>query len=524
MRSLGSLVRLFVVTAFALLLVPIVGAPAQAASGTITGIAVDSDGKPLKNVYWELYTRDGDEWTTLQFGPKLTDSSGRFTQQVQVGGQYRVCFSDSYYGESDSAEFYWQPEERHRDRCWPSASSWQSAQTWTSTAAAPSKTFTVTLPVQGLGMAPVDPFILGTYEVGDPLTIVGQEGWRPTNAQFSYQWMSQSGATPSAAIPGATSATFVPTAAQSGKWVYATVTASLPGYKPAKLTTPVSKVGTTHVQPTSPLTITGTAAPGNSLTASFGKPDNTYSEITWYVDGVPQPRYKSYDAASSTFPVTAAHSGARIDARLSIYAKDGNGNYVDGSDTFQRAVAQVSGSRPAQSLPAAAAPAGTPTVGRVLSAPSSVSADPKATLKYQWLRGSAAIKDATKRQYKVLPVDVNKQLKVRVSVSRPGWPTTFVSTSKATVAKRALKAGRVSVVGAAKVGSRLTAKATGWGPGSVKFRYHWLRNGHAVRGATKASYKVQKADRGRVLKVRVTATKPSYLSVTKTSSGRKIPR
>ena len=513
------------VAALALLLIPIAATSAQAATGTITGTAVDSNGKPLENVYWGLYTLEGGEWTTLQFGPKLTNSAGRFSRQVQVGGQYRVCFSDSYYGESDSAEFYWQPEVRHQERCWTNASSWQTAQTWTSTAAAPSKTLSVTLPIQGLGMAPVDPFILGSYQVSDPLTIVGQEGWRPTNAQFSYQWMSQSDGAPVAAIPGATSATFVPTAAQSGKWVFASVTATLPGYKPAKLTTPATKVGTAHVQPTSPLKITGTATPGATLTASFGKPANTYSEISWFVDGVPQPRYTSYNSASSTFPVSAAHSGARVDARLKIYRTDIGGNYVDGSDTYQRALVQVSGSRPAQALPAATAPAGRPTVGRILSAPARVTADPKATLNYQWLRGVAAIGGATASRYKVRDVDVNKALKVRITVSRPGWPNKYVSTSTATtVAKRALKIGQVKAAGNAKVGHRLTAHTTGWRPSSVKFRYRWLRNGHPVRGATQAHYKIRKADRGMVIKVRITATKPTYLSVTKTSNGRKVPR
>jgi len=518
------LLRPFLVAALALLLVPTAAVPAQAATGTITGIAVDSAGKPLENVYWELYTLEGGEWTTLQFGPKLTDGAGRFSRQVQVGGQYRVCFSDSYYGESASAEFYWQPEVRHYDRCWPNATSWQTAQTWKSTTAAPSRTFSVSLPRQGLGMAPVEPFILGSYKVGEPLTIVGQEGWRPTNANFSYQWMTQSDGSPSAAIPGATSSTFVPTAAQSGTWIYASVTASLPGYKPAKLTTPVTKVGTAKVQLTSPLMITGAADPGATLTASLGKPANTYSEIRWFVDGVPQPRYTSYNSAASTFPVAAGHSGARVDARLKIYRTDGDGNYVDGSDTYQRAVVQVSGSRPAQALPAAAAPAGTPTVGRTLSAPAGVTADPKATLSYQWLRGAAAIEGASASRYKVRAVDVNKALKVRVTVSRPGWPNKYVSTSTATVAKRALKVGQVKVAGEAKVGHRLTARATGWRPASVKFRYRWLVNGHAVRGATKAHYVIRKGDRRKVIKVRVTATKPSYLSISKTSKGRKVAR
>ena len=45
-----------------------------------------------------------------------------------------------------------------------------------------------------------------------------------------------------------------------------------------------------------------------------------------------------------------------------------------------------------------------------------------------------------------------------------------------------------------------------------------------MRGPPQSHYKIRKADRGKVIKVRVTATKPTYLSVTKTSSGRKIPR
>lgn len=520
-----SFLRPVLFAAFALLLIPIAATPAQAATGTITGIAVDSNGKPLENVYWELYTLEGGEWTTLQFGPKLTDSAGRFSRQVQVGGQYRVCFSDSYYGESPSSgSVYWQPEVRHQDKCWTNANSWETAQTWTSTAAAPSKTVSVTLPTQGLGMAPVAPFILGSYQVGDPLTVVGQEGWRPTNTQFSYQWMSQSDGSPATAIPGATSATFVPTAAQSGNWVWAAVTASLPGYKPAKLTTPVSKVGTAHVQLTSPLVISGTATPGATLTASFGKPANTYSEIDWFVDGVPQPAYKSYDSASASFPVVAAHSGARVEARLKIYSRDDNG-YIDGSDTFQRAAVQVSGSRPAQALPAAAAPAGLPTVGRILSAPAGVTADPNATLNYQWLRGATAIGGATTSRYTVQVADVSKTLKVRVTVSRPGWPTTYVSTSRATsVAKRTLTVGKLRAAGVARAGRLLTARTTGWRPTSVKFHYRWLRNGHPVGGATTARYKIRNADRGKVIKVRITATKPTYVSVIKTSIGRKVAR
>ena len=336
--------------------------------------------------------------------------------------------------------------------------------------------------------------------------------------------MSRKGSTV-APIAGATSATFTPTAALAGTWIWVEVTASRAGYKPATLTTPSTMVGgSQHVQPTSPLRITGSAQAGSTLTASFGKPAKTYSEITWFVDGVPQPKAKTYDAATSRFTVASAHAGARIDARLRIYRFDDAGNYVDGSDAYQRAQVQVAGSRPAKPLVATPKVAGTPTVGRTLAAPARVTADANATVSYQWLRGSSAIKGATKSRYRVTSSDVGKTLKVRVSVRRPGWWNPYVSTSNATVGKRALKAGSVKVSGTAKVGRKLTAKTAKWGPKPVKVRYRWLRNGRAIKGATKSTYEVRRSDKGKVIRVRVTVSKAKYLTVTKNSAGRKIRR
>lgn len=519
------LLRPLLLAVLALLLVPLTATSAQAADGTISGTALDANGKPLRNVYWDIYTWDGDEWSSeLYFGPKLTNAKGRFSYKVPVGGKYRVCFQDSYYQEDFDGTGFWQPEVRHRDTCWPNATSVDAAQTWTSTAAAPSKHFTVTMAKQGLGMAPVQPFAVGTYDIGKPLTVIGQEGWRPTNATFTYRWMSltSDGARPTP-IPGATSATFVPTSAQSGKGVWAEVTATRAGYKPVTWSTAYSKVGVPHAQPLSPLKITGSAKPGSTLTASFTKAANTRSELTWFVDGVPQPKYTGWEITNSRFPVTAAHAGARIDVRLSIYLADEVG-YIDGSSTFHRAQVQVSGSRPAQPLRTVPAVKGTATVGRVLVAPRTVTADPAERVSYQWTRSGAAIKGATANRYKVRAADVNRTLRVRVTVSRPGWWNTYTSTSTAAVAKRALKKGTVKVTGTAKVGKKLKAKTAKWGPKPVKVRYRWLRNGKPIKGATKATYKVKKADRRKVIKVRVTVKKPKYLTVVKTSKGRKIKR
>lgn len=55
----------------------------------------------------------------------------------------------------------------------------------------------------------------------------------------------------------------------------------------------------------------------------------------------------------------------------------------------------------------------------------------------------------------------------------------------------------------------------------VTLSYQWLRGGKAIKGATKASYKLTAKDRGGRLSVRVTASKPGYQSaklVTKASA------
>lgn len=525
-RPLRSLtVRALAAAALAVALLPATATPAQAAEATITGVAQDTNGKPLTFVHWEIHELVNGTWSTgLQFGPKLTDENGRFSWKMPVGGTYRVCFSDTYYDRANTPSGYWQPEVRHRDTCWPNATTLESAQSWTPTAANQSKTFAVKMPRQGLGMAPVEPFVNGTYEIGKPLTVVGQEGWRPTNATFTYRWMQRQGNTAATPIPGATGSTFTPTAAQNGKWVWAEVTASRTGYKPVTLNTPLTQAGGTHVQITSPLTITGSATPGSTITAAYGKPANTYGAIEWFVDGVPLPDGPSYDTASWPFTVTSAHAGALVEARLSIHAKDGDGNYIDGSNSFHRTTVRIPGQRPATALPAAPAPTGNATVGKVLRAPANPTVDPAATLTYQWLRGSTPIAGASRSTYTLTKADLGKPVSVRVTATRPGWWNKYVTTSRATVAKGAIKVGKVPLSGKARVGKKLKVTVKGWGPKPVKVRYQWLRNGKSIKGATKATYTLKKADRNKKVKVRATVSKARYTTVKKSSRSVKVKR
>ena len=72
-------------------------------------------------------------------------------------------------------------------------------------------------------------------------------------------------------------------------------------------------------------------------------------------------------------------------------------------------------------------------------------------------------------------------------------------------------------VGAATVGSTLTAVVGTWSPSGVAFAYQWLRAGSAISGATAKTFKLTTADLGGRISVRVTAVRGSA-SVLKTSA------
>jgi hypothetical protein len=74
------------------------------------------------------------------------------------------------------------------------------------------------------------------------------------------------------------------------------------------------------------------------------------------------------------------------------------------------------------------------------------------------------------------------------------------------------------VSGKAKVGKRLTATPGVFSVPGVSVAYQWLRAGVSIPGATSAAYTPVKADKGKQLSVRVTATKAGYTTVAATSA------
>ena len=104
-----------------------------------------------------------------------------------------------------------------------------------------------------------------------------------------------------------------------------------------------------------------------------------------------------------------------------------------------------------------------------------------------------------------------------------GTASATLTVTQAAAAPGKVKAGVVKVSGKAKVKAKLAAKRSKWASG-VTFTYQWLRNGKATKKATKSTYKVTKADRGKKISVRVVAKKTGLLPATVNSKSVRIAK
>ncbi|WP_151082086.1 M4 family metallopeptidase [Nocardioides cynanchi] len=89
------------------------------------------------------------------------------------------------------------------------------------------------------------------------------------------------------------------------------------------------------------------------------------------------------------------------------------------------------------------------------------------------------------------------------SVAFPGWYLDDIRVY--TCGSRLVPTRSPVISGRARVGARLTASRGGWSLSGTTTRFQWRSGGHAVHGATGASYRVQRADLGHRITVRVTA-------------------
>jgi hypothetical protein len=150
---------------------------------------------------------------------------------------------------------------------------------------------------------------------------------------------------------------------------------------------------------------------------------------------------------------------------------------------------------------------GTPVVNKKLAIDRGTwTGAPAPTFTYSWYRSGVEIPGATGRTYKLTAEDLGKKIVGKVTATNEKGSKS-VKTAFVKAGSKPVAAERPVITGTAAVKGKLTVSKGTWTVfPKPTYTYQWFRNGNAIAGATKASYKVVAADAGRKLTAKVTAT------------------
>jgi hypothetical protein len=132
-----------------------------------------------------------------------------------------------------------------------------------------------------------------------------------------------------------------------------------------------------------------------------------------------------------------------------------------------------------------------------------------ASYKYYWTNGTKII--SKKAAYKVSKSYAKKNLWVLSVATFKKYQTVAQSSWVAAPGNTYGVIGfDVTVTGTFKKGKKVKAVIANEQVSGVKYKYQWLRNGKAIKKATKSSYKITKADKNKKISVKVTGTVEGY--------------
>ncbi|WP_327309075.1 hypothetical protein OG730_40955 [Streptomyces sp. NBC_01298] len=138
---------------------------------------------------------------------------------------------------------------------------------------------------------------------------------------------------------------------------------------------------------------------------------------------------------------------------------------------------------------------------------------------YQWQADGKSIAGATSASYTLPSALQGKQLTVVVTARKAGHPTVKATSAAVLVKGVAPKATTApTLTGTAKVGRVLTLSRGTWTPTPTSYTYKWYADGKLITGATKSTFTLTSAQRGRRITAKVTATRTGHLTGTATTS------
>jgi hypothetical protein len=361
------------------------------------------------------------------------------------------------------------------------------------------------------------PVVSGTPTFGNTLQVTPTNlgTWLPTPTSYSYQW-KRNGSN----ITGATAASYVLAATDVGATISVAVSGVLTNYGSTPQTSsPTETIAAASFTATPVPTITGILNVGKVLTAATGTwtPTPTSFVYQWYRGNAPI----GAATAASTYTLVAADIGQQI----KVSATAVKSGYASPSPESLATSAIAPALFTTTQTPTIS---GTAKVGSTLTAASSAWVPAVDSYTYQWNRAGVAIvgDQAQRSTYVLVANDMGQRITVTVTGKKAG----YTDTPKVSAATAAIVAGTFAtapvptISGTLKVGETLTANEGSWSPTSDSYTYVWKWSATAtgtyaaIGSATSKTYQLQSSDRGRFIKVFVTAVKAGYTSGVGTSA------
>jgi hypothetical protein len=361
--------------------------------------------------------------------------------------------------------------------------------------------------------------VTGTAEQGQPLTET-HATWSNGSTDYAYQWQQcDAGGSHCTVISGASSQTYIPTAADIGHTLR--VQETVPGHTGTTGRSTSAQTGLVVQAPpsnTSPPTISGTAIQGQVLTESHGTWNNNPTSFTYQwqdCDGSGNNCSNISGATGQTYTLAASDVGHRI------VAVETATNSTGATAASSAATAVVAVPVPSNSSPPTIS--GVLLQGQVLTEKHGAWTNNPSGFGYQWedcnAQGSdcTPILGATGQTYTLEASDIGHTIVVLETASNgtgPGNPAPSAATGA--VQAFTLAPNKPSgfpapaVSGTPRVGATLASTSGLWyATPQPTYSYQWQRcrpGCSDISGATGSTYKLASADQGAQIAVVVTAT------------------
>jgi hypothetical protein len=229
--------------------------------------------------------------------------------------------------------------------------------------------------------------------------------------------------------------------------------------------------------------------------------------------------YLRFDAPAGDYAPEYYNDAVSLFSATGIYVPDGA--TASGKDVQLAPGSHITGT--------VTGPEGTPLAGASVNA---YVTDPNDS---GWLDTGFSTSTAEDGSYDLGPLPASTyHLEFSAKGYREEWyPTDVVLASGTTITRRDARLAfrrhvhnleRPAISGKPKVGRRVTATPGSWNPAQVTVTYRWLVAGRPVARATHASYRPRRADVGKRLRVRVTASATGRTAATATSTSKTVTR